>query len=340
MNAKNTGSEKSTPVFKRKRPNPEENFSSSENNASPSKTVKATPKSAPISTPKETPKSQPMQNENVISEVQEKKNNKSFCCKEEQSIIRSAIFDNSAKTVLSKKRKLEDILEKIIEKNEINVDELKESQFGLDIQRLVNICGRTATLTSLQKIGQKLLNKFKQDVLLSFFGEEEKNIKKNKESENNSSKNEESHDENLQANGENKNEILEEKKQEIIENQETLNIKENSPKKIIEQPKDKSPKKTADQSNAKNNANSNENGDIKISQFEDSINLSKQLNQPYISLKPELIQNGEQNTGPGTSKPEESKMIEEIREPSLTIMICQEIAELLEKVYFNKKNES
>ncbi len=164
--------------MKKKRAQPEQSEPAAGTPTVP-KTAKATPKSAPNSTPKDTPKAQSVAaaSENSVREngsdsAPAVASAHGFVLKKEQEFLRKLVADQNPRGVLSKQKRVEECL-KVIATAGLSVDQLRESKLGLDLQQFVNICGRTPLLSGVQKNALVVLNKLKQEVIYSFFGEEE-----------------------------------------------------------------------------------------------------------------------------------------------------------------------
>eukprot|EP00826_Nyctotherus_ovalis_P054729 TRINITY_DN7190_c0_g4_i5.p1 TRINITY_DN7190_c0_g4~~TRINITY_DN7190_c0_g4_i5.p1 ORF type:complete len:302 (-),score=75.73 TRINITY_DN7190_c0_g4_i5:255-1160(-) len=90
-----------------------------------------------------------------------------------QSFLKKLLALN-AKAILTKKAKIEETFNDILSET-LTLDQLKSSRLGQDLQQFANLC-RKNSLGEFQKTTQTVLNKLKEDVLLSLFGAEEANI--------------------------------------------------------------------------------------------------------------------------------------------------------------------
>ena len=162
-------------VGRKKRAQPEKN-ASSDVPPGPKTPTKATPKSAPIATPKDTPKAAvltaPVENCPAETPKDPPQSDDDFGLRKEQDFFKKLVADQNSKFILSKKKKVDECL-KAIQAAGVTVDQLRESKLGLDLQQFVNICGRTPLLAEVQKSASLVLNKLKQNVICSFFGDEE-----------------------------------------------------------------------------------------------------------------------------------------------------------------------
>lgn len=93
--------------------------------------------------------------------------------KQAQSFLKKLLNQNT-KTIITKKAKIKETLNDILSEV-LTVDQLKTSRLGQDLQQFANMCNKATVLSEFQKPTQTVLNKLKEDVILSLFGAEETN---------------------------------------------------------------------------------------------------------------------------------------------------------------------
>jgi hypothetical protein len=91
-----------------------------------------------------------------------------FRLKQKQVFLKKLLNQN-AKTVVTKKAKIEETLNEILSEA-LTVNQLQSSRLGQDLQQFANICSKSRALIEFQKTTQTVLNKLKEDVILSLFG--------------------------------------------------------------------------------------------------------------------------------------------------------------------------
>eukprot|EP00826_Nyctotherus_ovalis_P044502 TRINITY_DN4806_c0_g1_i3.p1 TRINITY_DN4806_c0_g1~~TRINITY_DN4806_c0_g1_i3.p1 ORF type:complete len:452 (-),score=117.35 TRINITY_DN4806_c0_g1_i3:298-1653(-) len=102
----------------------------------------------------------------VISSVKE-----GFYLKRTQNFFKKLATQNP-KVILAKRAKVEESLKEISSES-ITVTQLQESKLGFDLQLFVNTCRKAPSLSEISSSTQMVLNKLKQDALLSLFGGED-----------------------------------------------------------------------------------------------------------------------------------------------------------------------
>lgn len=94
-----------------------------------------------------------------------------FYLKRTQNFFKKLATQNS-KVILAKRAKVEESLKEISSES-ITVTQLQESRLGFDLQLFVNTCRKASSLSEISSSTQLVLNKLKQDALFSLFGGEE-----------------------------------------------------------------------------------------------------------------------------------------------------------------------
>ena len=116
-------------------------------------------------TPKSAPKAQSRENSCEKSQNE-------YSLKNEQEFLEKLASEPNSKSILTQQKRIEECL-KAIQSENVSMDQLRETKIGLTLQQFVNICGRSRSLSGMQKNALIILNKLKEDVIHSFFGEEE-----------------------------------------------------------------------------------------------------------------------------------------------------------------------
>ena len=96
-----------------------------------------------------------------------------FKLKQTQAFLKKLLSQNT-KTIITKKAKIEEILNEILSEA-LTVDQLQTSRLGQDLQQFANICSKSRALSEFQKTVKTVLNKLKEDAILSLFGAAETN---------------------------------------------------------------------------------------------------------------------------------------------------------------------
>jgi len=94
-----------------------------------------------------------------------------FKLKRTQNFIKKLV-GQSAKTILTKKAKIEESLQEIIDEKP-SLEQLQVSNLGQDLQLFSNSCIKDASLLEIYKAAQDVLDKLKREVISTLFGDAE-----------------------------------------------------------------------------------------------------------------------------------------------------------------------
>jgi hypothetical protein len=95
----------------------------------------------------------------------------SFKLKRTQNFIKKLVHQ-SAKTILTKKAKIEESLKEIKDEKP-SIEQLQAFSLGQDLQLFANLCTRDSSLIEIEKATQSLLDELKKNVILTLFGNAE-----------------------------------------------------------------------------------------------------------------------------------------------------------------------
>ena len=84
-----------------------------------------------------------------------------------------SLSNENSENILSMRKMIIDTLEGIL-KDDVTIDELSKSKFGVDLQKFANICCRTGLLKEMGSEIKIIIDKLKNRIINQFFGCQEK----------------------------------------------------------------------------------------------------------------------------------------------------------------------
>jgi hypothetical protein len=249
-----------------------------------------------------------------------------FYLKRTQSFFKKLMLQSS-KAIMAKKAKVKESLKEIAGEN-ITVNQLQETRLGFDLQQFANVCSKTPLLAKIKDNVQMVLNKLKLNAISSLFGGEENSSllhdadKKLDEAELNTDKKtrvvkrSESKAENAkESDNKDNNELINSKLNEELKEKLPETKIENNNQEDLESKKDKDPELDKEECHKE--------------QVKEVVKEEQKV-EPAVEIEPEPIKVEKVR--------DESKQRGSMRaakEPAMMLIVCREIARLLEEVWYS-----